>query len=280
MHETPRTAPVVVDGDSYAVLIDAVGERTRRIVESLRGLSDDELHLPSELPGWSRLTIACHLRYGAQALGRMTSSALEGRPVAYYPGGREVQRPRTLVPLEGESPLAVVESLARSSEELQHAWSALDPEAWSVDVVEPPQARDLGPVPLGRLPLLRSTEVEVHGTDLGLGLDDWSTLFVTTVLPMRLEWLNTRRANHRAFDAELEGSWLLVATDGPTYRVSVNGHHVASTPARPGAPARATIEATSRDLLALLLGRASHRPPVITGDVAFGGSFSLAFPGP
>ncbi len=270
----------MIDGDSHAVLIDAVGERTRRIVEILRGLSDDELQHPSELPGWSRLTIACHLRYGAQALGRMTSSALEGQPVAYYPEGRDVQRPRTLVPFAGESPLAVVESLARSSEELQISWSALDPGAWSVDVVEPPQARDLGPVPLGRLPLLRSTEVEVHGTDLGMGLDDWSTLFVMTVLPMRLEWLNTRRANHRAFDAELEGSWLLVATDGPTYRVTVNGHDVASTPARPGSPARATITAPSRDLLALLLGRAFHEPPVITGDIAFGGSFPLAFPGP
>lgn len=271
---------MVIDRDSYAVLIDAVGERTRRVAESLTGLSDDELHQPSELPGWSRLTIACHLRYGAQALRRMTSYALAGQPVAYYPEGREAQRPRTLVPFAGESPLAVVESFALSSEELQHSWSALDPGAWSVDVAEPPQARDLGPVPLGRLPLLRFTEVEVHGTDLGLALDDWSTLFVTTVLPMRLEWLNTRRANHRAFDAELEGSWLLVATDGPTYRVSVKRHHVASTPARPGSPARATIEATSRDLLALLLGRASHRPPLITGDVAFGGSFPQAFPGP
>ena len=139
-------------------------------------------------------------------LGRITSSALEGQPVADYPEGRDVQRPRTLVPFVGAPPLAVVESLARSSEELQISRSALDPGAWSVDVVEPPQARDPGPVPLGRLPLLRSTEVEVHGTDLGMGLDDWSTLFVMTVLPMRLEWLNTRRANHRAFDAELEGS--------------------------------------------------------------------------
>ena len=268
------------EGDSSTLLIDAVGERTRRIVESLEELSDDGLQQPSELAGWSRLTIACHLRHGAQALSRMTSCALEGQPVAYYPEGRDIQRPRTLVPLAGESPPAVVESLARSSQELQASWSALDPRSWSVDVVEPPQAGDLGPIPLGRLPLLRFTEVEVHGTDLRLALDDWSPLFVTTVLPMRLEWLNIRRANHKAFDAELEGSWLLVATDGPTYRVSVNGHHVASTPAPPGSPARATIEATSRDLLALLLGRAFHMAPVISGDVEFGRSFAQAFPGP
>jgi maleylpyruvate isomerase len=187
---------VVIDGDSCKAVIDAVGERTRRIVESLTRLSEDELHQPSELAEWSRLTIVCHLRYGAQALARMTSSALQGRPVAYYPEGREVQRPRTLVPLGDESPLAVVESFALSSEELQQSWSAIVSGDWSMAVVEPPESPDLGPVPLGRLPLLRFTEVEVHGTDLRLTLDDWSPLFVTTVLPMRLEWLNTRRANH------------------------------------------------------------------------------------
>ena len=149
-----------------------------------------------------------------------------------------------------------------------------------MDVVEPPETRDLGPVPLGLLPLLRFTEVEVHGTDLRLSLDDWSTLFVDTVLPMRLAWLNTRRANHRAFDAGLHGSWLLTATDGPSYRVSVHGHQVESQPARPGSPASAAIEATSRDLLALLLGRAFHSPPIITGDVEFGRCFPRAFPGP
>ena len=162
----------------------------------------------------------------------MTRSAVQGVPVSYYPEGREVQRPGTLVPLHGESPRDAVESLALLSEELNENWSALDPVAWGLEVVEPPESHDLGPVPLRRLPLLRLTEVEVHGTDLGLNLGDWSEIFISTVLPMRLEWLNVRRANHRAFDTELEGSWLLLASDGPTYKVSVNGPKVESRPAR------------------------------------------------
>jgi maleylpyruvate isomerase len=271
---------VVVTGESNRQVIDAVKERTRKIAGSLSRLSDDELHEPSELPEWSRLTIACHLRFGAEALTRMTHSAVQGLPVAYYPEGREVQRPQTLVPLPGESPQAVVESLACLSEELNQEWSSVDPVAWGVDVVEPPENRDLGPVPLHHLPLLRLTEVEVHGTDLGLNLGDWSEIFVSTVLPMRLEWLNIRRANHRAFDSDREGSWLLVATDGPTYKVSVDGPDVESHAASPDTPARAVIEATSRDLLALLLGRAVDTAPVMMGDIAFGRSFSRAFPGP
>ncbi len=120
----------------------------------------------------------------------------------------------------------------------------------------------------------------MHGTDLGLDLGDWSEPFISTVLPMRLEWLNVRRANHGAFDTELEGSWLLVAADGPTYKVSVDGTKVESRPASRDTQARAVIETTSRDLLALLLGRALNSPPVIMGDIGFGQVFSLAFPGP
>jgi maleylpyruvate isomerase len=261
-------------------LLDAIIERSRSIAQSLRGLSDDELHQPSELSGWSRLTIACHLRFGADALSLMTRSALRGVPVAYYPEGREVQRPLTLVPHPGESAQDVVESLTLLSDGLDEEWSALDLAAWDLEVVEPKDNPDLGPIRLGRLPLLRLTEVEVHGTDLGLNLGDWSELFIGTVLPMRLEWLNIRRANHRAFDTELEGSWLLVADDGPTYRVRLEGPKVESRPASPQSQARAVIETNSRDLLALLLGRSLNSPPVIMGDIAFGQSFSLAFPGP
>ena len=266
--------------DPSPQVIDAIGERTRRITETLRRLGEDELERPSELPDWSRLTIACHLRFGADALMRMTDATLRGDPTAYYPEGRETQRPQTLVPLPGESPAAVIESLAELGHNLHQSWSALDAGAWRVQVAEPVGNPDLGPVPLGRLPLLRLTEVEVHGTDLGLGLPDWSGRFVSAALPLRLEWLNTRRVNHRAFDAALHGSWLLVATDGPTYHVRVRGLEVESEPASPGTPATAVIEAGSRDLLALLLGRPLRTPPVLAGDVDFARAFPRAFPGP
>lgn len=210
----------------------------------------------------------------------MTRSAVQGVPVAYSPEGREVQRHGTLVPLPGESPQDVVNSLAVLSEELNELWTTLDSDAWGVEIVEPRDNPDLGPIPLGRLPLLRLTEVEVHRTDLGLNLADWSEIFIRTVLPMRLERLNIRRANHRALDRELTGSWLLRASDGPTYKVSVDGTKVESRPVPRDARARAVIEASSRDLLALLLGRALFTPPVIAGDITFGQSFVRAFPGP
>ena len=210
----------------------------------------------------------------------MTSAGISGVRAAYYPEGRASQRPRTLEPSLGEDPLDVVESLRGRSRELEHLWDNLDDRSWGREVVEPDDNPDLGTVPIAGLPLLKLTEVEVHGTDLGLGLEDWSDLFVRTALPNRLRRLGGRRTNHRDFDRSLQGTWLLVATDGPTFSVSVRGDDVQSLPARPATPATAVIEASSRDLLALLVGRPFTGSPHIRGDVEFGRAFASAFPGP
>ena len=127
--------------------------------------------------------------------------------------------------------------------------------------------------------MLRLTEVEVHGSDLALGLGDWSTTFVDATLPLRLDGLNIRKPDRR-WDAGVDGAWLLVAADGPTYRVGVANGVVESVPADPHSPSRAVLATTSRDLLALLLGRPLRHAPRITGDIAFGEAFSVAFPGP
>ena len=273
--------PCMVNLDGCGPELAAAAERrTGCIVEALSALDDQALLAPSVLRGWSRLTIACHLRYGADALSRMTVAALEGVPVAYYPGGRDQQRPASLEPKPDEASRDVVASLANRSDHLDQLWSGLSDVQWSLDVVEPDDNPDLGLLPLVRLPLLRLTEVEVHGSDLGIGLDDWSDLFVRVALPFRLDWLTTRRTNHRGFDDQLEGSWLLVATDGPAYVVTVMGTTVESHPSSRALPARAAIEATTRDLLALLLGRPPQHRLCYSGDRDFGRAFSRAFPGP
>jgi uncharacterized protein (TIGR03083 family) len=272
--------PIDPSAPSAPSVSDAIARRTDEIVAALGRLGESELHEDSELPGWSRLTIACHLRYGTEAVTRMTTEALAGRPTSYYPGGREAQRAATLAPGAGESGRDVVDDLGRRGRALHSLWSSLSSSDWATEVTEPAGALDLGPVTLTRLALLRLSEVEVHGSDLGLGLGEWSDLFVSQALRFRLEWLNQRRANHRTVDGTLQGSWLLVATDGPVYRVSVAGTEVTSLPADPDAPATAVMAGSSRDLLALLLGRPPLRPLVVTGDESFGHGFGRAFPGP
>ena len=259
-------------------IVAATTRRTERIVEALDGLDSDSLCAPSELPGWSRLTIACHLRFGAAALLRMTAAGLSGEETAYYPEGRMVQRPCTLVAEPGEHPHTVVRSLARLGGELDRLWRSIDDGAWNVKMREPEDNPDLGTVPLSGLALLRLTEVEVHGSDLNVGLDDWSDSFVGLRCRPGSEDSASGEPITASSMTRFNGSWLLVAVDGPTYKVSVYGRTVESHPADPSSSATAVIEATSRDLLALLLGRSLQHPLRIGGNLEFGRAFSAASP--
>lgn len=256
------------------------GDRTQRLIATLRTLDRDVLEEPSELPCWSRLTIVCHLRYGTRALARMTRDALAGRETSYYPEGRAEQRPRTLLPSPGEEPTTVLDDWQSAAVALDKEWSAIADEQWSTDVVEPVGNPDLGTLPLARLALARLTEVDVHGTDLGIGTPDWSPTLVAVGLPARLRGLSIRRTNHRAFDGSIRGSWLLEATEGLCWLVAVDGDHVVSRPAIGGDEASAVIAGSSRDLLALLLGRPRRQQLRFSGDVVFARSFERAFPGP
>jgi hypothetical protein len=266
--------------DAAPRLAAAVAQRHAQLVDALGALDREALLAPSRLAGWDRLTIACHLRYGAQALHDMTSAALAGHPAAFYPGGRTSQRPATLQPAPDETPQEVVASFADRCAQLDRLWAGLAVPQWSIEVVEPRDNVDLGSAAVARLAMLRLTEVEVHGSDLDLGLDEWSEIFIDIALPFRLDWLNTRRTNHHPFDENLHGSWLLVADDGPAQLITVDASGVRSRPATQHTPTTATIHTSRRDLLALLLGRPLRRPPHVTGDTSFGLAFSRSFPGP
>jgi uncharacterized protein (TIGR03083 family) len=261
-------------------LVPILRRRTRAIVDTLTGLDGAGWFGPSALPGWDRLTVACHLRFGAVACRRLTEAAVGGRPAVYYPEGRERQRPASLRPEPGESAADVVASLTSASELLHETWEGLTVDQWELAVVEPPGQADLGELGMDQLAMLRVTEVEVHGVDLDLGLDDWDPQFVDAALRFRLDRLNARRTNHRPFDAEVCGSWLLRATEGPAHLVAVDGFTVRSRPADADEPATAVIEASSRDLLALLLGRPFRLAPRYGGDPEFARSFTRALPGP
>lgn len=210
----------------------------------------------------------------------MTVDALAGRETAYYPNGRARQRPATLVPAPGERPTEILDDWQTAAADLDSLWSTLEDTQWRIELVEPAGNPDLGTVPLGRLTLARLTEIDVHGTDLGIDVPDWSPTLVEVALPTRLAWLATRRANHKAFDRSIRGSWILHATDGPRWLVAVDDHRVEARPAAEGDAADGTIQGTSRDLLALFLGRPRHEPLRFGGDASFARSFARAFPGP
>lgn len=271
--------------DAEAGEMAAVAARRTTQLISLLRRPDVALHGPSLLPGWSRLTVVCHLRYGATALLRMSFDALAGREAAYYPSGRARQRPATLVPGRGERPGDVLDDWADAAGRLDRLWAGLSQDAWGVTVREPADNPDLGALPLAGLALARLTEIDVHGVDLDVGFPDWSTTLIDVALPARLARLQVRRSNHRQVDRRVQGTWLLAADD-VRWVITVDGDRVVSRPAAAcdgdgdERRARATITGTRRDLLALLLGRPRRQPLRIGGDREFGTAFERAFPGP
>jgi len=249
-----------------SALVAACARRAVEIVEALGKLPDEEMLAASELPGWSRLTLICHIRYGAQAVLAMTPAVLAGEPAAYYPGGRATQRPGTLVPADGEGPQDVVESFARAMGELVALWAPLQPREWERRVIEPADNVDLSPLTLYQLAVLRLTETDVHAVDFGVGLADWTRELAEAGLPFRVS-----RLQLRSVPVDAKGAWRLNTTEGESYGVAVADGRV-STDTRLGA---ATIAGSRRDLFALLMGRPFTGP--VDGPVE---AFQEMFPGP
>ena len=212
---------------------------------------------------------------------RMTRATIGGQPTTFYPEGRELQRPKTLRPAPGESSRQVVESFAEQSAELADVWAAISPSEWVRPVVESGNAGELSRMPLtiGDLALLRLTEVEVHGTDLGMGLSGWSTEFVEAALPRRISWLGTRTRPNLDDSGDLPMTWLFAATDGPSYLVRIDtARQTTADIATIEATAQHRIQGPSCELLAVILGR--RVSPDLHAHVAAISSFQQTFRGP
>lgn len=270
-----------MDTPDTAAIVAAIAERNVELGELLRDRTEQELLAPSLLPTWSRLTIACHLRFGAEANLAMTQAILAGREASYYPEGRERQRPSTLMLRDGETPHDVIESLVQESQELDSLWQTIEPRQWALEAREPADNVDLGPIALEMLGLLRLTEVEVHGSDLDVGCAPWSQAFVDAALPMRLRWLPKRRSNHASPDQTVNGSWSLRPTDGTPFVVVADGDRVSVDEGEiDGGNADAEIAGSKQQLLAFLLGRLPLAALTVSGDHAHAAAFTRAFPAP
>lgn len=256
-------------------LLDTLAIRTGRLVEALRAEGFAVLRAPTALPGWTGTEIACHLRYGAASTLRMTLAALHGEPTSRYPAGRPRQRPGTLVPRPDEDGPTLVSSLAATAVALERVWRDLRPAGWA-QPVRPAAAEDPRDLTVHSLLVLHLTEVEVHGTDLGAGLPDWSPGLVAAALPFRLGRLAGRWPA-----VPVDASWALDVEAGPTWVVHARAGVASAAPVDgPLPPVDAVIAGSARDVLSLLLGRHDWGSLEVDGDARVGRDFARAFPGP
>ncbi|MEM8934616.1 MAG: maleylpyruvate isomerase family mycothiol-dependent enzyme [Acidobacteriota bacterium] len=260
-----------------ATIAAAVADRHAELSELLDDLEELEIRAASGLAGWDRMTVLCHLRYGAEASLRVTEAALRGERAAFYPDGRTVERPWTLQPRPGEGPFDIVREFRRSAAALDAAWAAMGTTDWDVVAVEPDDNPDLGPMSLGALAVLRLTEVEVHGVDLDVGAADWSDAFIAAALPLRLRWLPDRRAHCEDGEHGATGSWSFRPDEGDpvTITVDADGARVDD-----GATGEVEFAGAPATLLGVLLGRRPLSDLRIEGDRSAAEAFANAFPSP
>lgn len=140
---------------------------------------------PSRLPGWTRGHVLTHLARNADSMFRVLDGLASGEAdVPRYPDGpagrdRDIEQ-------GADRPMDELVADVRSSAGRLHArWAEFD--HWDGRSTEAPGHT----IPVSDLPSLRWREVEVHATDLDVGLEptEWPSLFVRLELrAMEMRW--------------------------------------------------------------------------------------------
>ena len=190
--------------------LDETVVATAAFLETVSGLSDDDVREPSVLPGWSRAHVITHVARNADALSNVLHGAEAGEVRAMY----ESQESRD----------AAIEAGARRSagELLEDAvaacgrWEQAANQLRSANLEAPGCSRPgSAPFPVRRVGMMRRTEVEVHHADLGLQYTaaDWPQDFVSALMKRRHRELAAAGVGFRWRAADTGESW--ETGDGP-----------------------------------------------------------------
>ncbi len=149
----------MTDPAAWLRRIDAANER---LLATTQKVTDDDVHRPSLLPGWSVGHVLTHIARNADSLVNLATWARTGVKTPQYasPEARDAD-----IEAGAYRPAAALaEDIASSNERLRVALETLPPEAWSVEV----EWRGGRRKPATHILSARLTEVEVHHVDLGL----------------------------------------------------------------------------------------------------------------
>jgi maleylpyruvate isomerase len=168
-------------------------EATGRLLAALEVVDYSVVARASLLPGWSVGHVLTHLARNADSFVRILNGAAAGEELAQYEGGAP-GREQDIEQGSGRAAAAIVDDLRASAASLDEAWDRAPAVVWERNG----RHMDGLPFPCRSLPASRWREVEVHHADLGLGyrFSDWPEDFVNYDLPLALDRLPTRIADH------------------------------------------------------------------------------------
>jgi maleylpyruvate isomerase len=171
--------------------LTAVAEAEARFLASISGLGDTDVRRSSLLPDWTVGHVLAHVARNADSHRRRADAAQRGEIVDQYPGsyaGRaaEIEASSLLTAAE------LIDDVRTSSEAMVAAWRTVTEPAWAN------VTRDVSGKlrPLHELPLRRWQEVEIHLTDLDIGVTyrEWPDPFVAVWLPRMRQTVPDRLA--------------------------------------------------------------------------------------
>ncbi|MCW3157178.1 maleylpyruvate isomerase family mycothiol-dependent enzyme [Micropruina sonneratiae] len=161
-----------------------VHEGTQRLLGETIGISDEDWHRPSLLPGWSRANVAAHLAANADALTQLVTAAADGREVPLY--ADDVRRDEGVERGSELTGLDLQILLDTSAGRLERALDSVGD--WTVPLDLAGRRMTMAQVPMARL-----AELVAHLLDLDCGyeldrLDQSSARWL-------LQWALTRYAD-------------------------------------------------------------------------------------
>ncbi len=157
-------------------------EAHARLVESVSGLSDDDLRKASLLPGWTIGHVLAHVARNADSHVRMLDAGAHGEVADQYEGGASGRQAEIERDASADAAWLIAD-LSRANRSLEQRWSTMSAAGWGGE------GRTLmGQVPLSDLPFRRWRETEVHHVDLALAYvpESWPGAYVRLELA-RLE---------------------------------------------------------------------------------------------
>lgn len=180
-----------------------------KLATTIADLTDEQMSLPSLLPGWTVGHVLSHVARNADGMSRRIDAAIRGEMVEQYVGGVD-GRTAEIEAGAARKASAIVADVISSAERLESLFTSMPEDVWA----KPVRTVAGGEHPVSLLPFRRWREVEVHLVDLGLGLTpaNWPPGLVGIALP-RLVATLADRCDHGALMA-----WALGRGPAPELR--------------------------------------------------------------
>jgi maleylpyruvate isomerase len=250
-----------------AANIELLRAGTRRLLSTVDGLTDEQAHEASRLPGWSRAEVLTHLARNADGTRRMVQAAARGDVEAQYPGGLE-ERASEIAAGRDATAADVLRDVRCAHDAMMEAWHTLPRDAWA----------RVGRAISGERSMrealwARAREVEVHHVDLAMGYEptDWPVGFVAGALDEIFCSFDRRASTGRPL---IDAEFRVVSTDHErAWRVRLHGTHV-DVEQGAGDAADGEARGWGCDVVAWLYGR----DPQGVGITASGDSAVLRLP--